>query len=218
MNHNVKVIIEPEVKITASGVSLKINNEEYVVQEINFDSLFITAKTGYISIYALKLLSLKHVSLTFNNLNGTTLYNVIPDYPIPDPDLRIRQYKAYFQNKQAIINYLIEEKFKCSNAILDKYGKPKIPLHLPENEFAAIYFSYFTSLLNDYGYDYYSRRGFYKNFAAKATNRVNALMNFYYGLIEHRLLNDIAYRGLDYQLSFLHIPRVWDTIPFSFPS
>ena len=76
-----------------------------------------------------------------------------------------------------------------------------------ENVYSNEYFARICKLLNDYGYDYNGRRGFYHMSNIKATNKINAVLNFYYGLIEHRLLNDISYYNLDYNISFLHEPQ-----------
>ena len=76
----------PEIKITASGVSIKINNDSFVIQQFDkIKDIVIIAKSGYISVYALKLLALKNVSLTLNNMNGELIYNIIPQYPNKKP-------------------------------------------------------------------------------------------------------------------------------------
>ena len=80
----------PEIKIRASGVNIRINNEEFVIQDFDkVDSIMITAKSGYISIYALRLLALKNITLTLHNLNGDLIYHVIPQYPNKNLDNRI---------------------------------------------------------------------------------------------------------------------------------
>ena len=76
-----------------------------------------------------------------------------------------------------------------------------------EAVFSNEYWALIGKLFNDYGYDYYSRKGFYALNNQKAVNIINALLNFYYGLIEHRLLNDISYYGFDFNILFLHISR-----------
>ena len=95
----------------------------------------------------------------------------------------------------------------CPNSsLLNEYNLPSLTSDY-ENVYSNEYFARVGKLLNDYGYDYYGRKGFYYVSNMKATNRINALLNFYYGLIEHRLLNDISYYNLDYNISFLHEPQ-----------
>ena len=199
--------IRPEVKITATGVNIKINNDNYVIQELEkIDDIMITAKSGYISIYALRLLAMKGVTLTLHNLNGELIYHIIPESPKKTIDNRILQYKAFIQNKQEIADKIVKRKHENYNRLLEAYNKPLIK-DKSEGLFAEEYFSYLGALLNDFGYDYYSRSGLYSNSNQKAIHIINATLNLFYGYIEHRLLTSISQYDLDYNLSFLHKPQ-----------
>lgn len=208
MNFNTKVIIEPNVKITASGVNVKINQESYLIQEIaKFKSLYITAKSGYISFYAMKLLAMQNITISFRNINGKLIYDLLPKfYDNNIPGIRIGQIKAFLKNRDDIARFIINQKHSKYNQLLIENELRPINPDLKEHLYAQKYWKLFRQLITDCGYDYTDRRGKYGQLALKATNKINALLNFYYGLIEHRLLREIAYKGLDYQISFLHEP------------
>ena len=205
----------PEIKITASGVSIKINNDLFVIQDLDkISNIMITAKSGYISLYALKLMALKNITMTMNNINGEIIYHIIPEYPNRYIDNRIIQYEGYLKNRKNIANRIIEIKREKYNEILRKNHLPELT-DKQENLFSEIYMAHIGHLLNQYGYEYNSRQGFYKRQNRKATNPINSLLNFYYGLIEHRLLTDINYYGLDYNISFLHEPQ-YNKLPLTY--
>jgi CRISPR-associated protein Cas1 len=205
----------PEIKIRASGVNIRINNEEFVIQDFDkVDSIMITAKSGYISIYALRLLALKNITLTLHNLNGDLIYHVIPQYPNKNLDNRILQYQAYLTNRNKVAEKIVRIKKQRYESLLQKLGLPLLT-GKEESVFSNEYWAYIGRLFNEYGYNYYSRKGFYAVNNQKAIHPINAILNFYYGLIEHRLLNDFAYYGLDYNISFLHIPQ-YNKLPLTY--
>lgn len=205
----------PEIKIIGSGVSIKINNDSFVIQELDkISNIMITAKSGYISLYALKLMALKRVTLTLHNLNGEILYHIIPEYPNQNLDNRILQYEAYLKNKDKIADKIVKIKKEKYEQLLKEYSLPELTSD-KEGLFSMEYIGKIGKLFNDYGYNYYSRQGFYNNSNQKAVNIINALLNFYYGLIEHRLLSDIGYYGYDYNISFLHVPQ-YNKLPLTY--
>ena len=207
--------IRPDIKITASGVSLRINNDNFVIQDFDkISNIMITAKSGYISIYALRLLSLKRITLTLHNLNGEIIYHVIPDYPNQNLDNRILQFTQYLKNKELIANKIVKIKKENYQKLLTSYNMELLTSDI-EAVFSNEYFARYQKLINEYGYEYTGRKGFYYASNQKAINIVNAVMNFYYGLIEHRLLTQICYYGYDYNISFLHIPQ-YNKLPLTY--
>ena len=207
--------IRPDIKITASGVSLRINNDNFVIQDFDkISNIMITAKSGYISIYALRLLSLKRITLTLHNLNGEIIYHVIPDYPNQNLDNRILQFTQYLKNKELIANKIVKIKKENYQKLLTSYDLELLTSDI-EAVFSNEYFARYQKLINEYGYEYTGRKGFYYMSNQKAINIVNAVMNFYYGLIEHRLLTQICYYGYDYNISFLHIPQ-YNKLPLTY--
>ncbi len=193
-----------EIKITASGVSVKINNDAFVIQDFDkISDIMLIAKSGYISIYALRLFALKKISLTLHNINGEIIYHIIPEYPNQYIDNRIKQYDAFLHKRDIIADKIIKMKKEKYQSLLNEYSLPSLTSNC-ENVFSNEYFAHIGKLFNEYGYDYYGRKGFYHMSNMKATNKINAVLNFYYGFIEHRLLNDINYYNLDYNISFLH--------------
>ena len=205
----------PEVKITGSGVNLKINNDNFVIQELDrISNIMLTAKSGYISLYALKLMALKRITLTLHNLSGQIIYHLIPEYPNQNLDNRIMQFEAYLKRKMQIANRIVETKKQKYSELLKEYNLPGLT-NDNENVFSNEYWAHIGKLFNEYGYDFYSRKGFYAMSNQKAVNIINSLLNFYYGLIEHRLLNDITYYGYDYNISFLHIPQ-YNKLPLTY--
>ena len=205
----------PEIKITASGVSIKINNDSFVIQQFDkIKDIVIIAKSGYISVYALKLLALKNVSLTLNNMNGELIYNIIPQYPNKNLDNRILQYQQYLQNRKKVSDLIVKTKKLKYEKLLEKLGLPSLTSN-EESVYSNEYWAYIGRLFNEYGYNYYSRKGFYAVNNQKAINPINSILNFYYGIVEHRLLNDFAYYGLDFNISFLHIPQ-YNKLPLTY--
>ena len=187
--------IRPDIKITASGVSIKINNDNYVIQDFDkISNIMITAKSGYISLYALRLLSLKRITLTLHNLNGEIIYHVIPDYSNQNLDNKILQFTQYLKNKELIANKIVKIKKENYQKLLTSYNMELLTSDI-EAVFSNEYFARYQKLINEYGYEYTGRKGFYYVSNQKAINIVNAVMNFYYGLIEHRLLTQICYYG-----------------------
>lgn len=197
----------PEIKITASGVSVKINSDVFVIQELDkISNIMLVTKSGYISIYALRLFSLKKVTLTLHNLNGEILYHIIPEQSNQYLDNRILQYDKFLHSRLQIAEQIIKAKREKYQSLLKQY---KLPLLTNDNEnvFSNEYFARIGQLFTDYGYNFYSRKGFYATSNQKAITIINSLLNFYYGLVEHRLLNDVSYYGLDYSISYLHEPQ-----------
>lgn len=207
--------IRPEVKITGNGVNIKINTDNYVIQELDkINDIMITAKSGYISIYALRLMALKNITLSLHNMNGELLYNIIPEYPNKNLGNRLLQYEAYLKNRKSIADKIVKIKQDKYRELLTEYGLPDLT---SDNEavFSNEYFARIGKLIQEYGYYYYSRKGLYRMSNQKAVNIVNATMNLFYGYIEHRLLNAIAYNGLDYNISFLHEPQ-YNKLPLTY--
>lgn len=207
--------LRPEIKITASGVNIKINSESYVIQDLDkIDHIMITAKSGYISIYALRLMALKNVTLTLHNLNGELLYHIIPNYANKSIENRIIQYKQFITNRKTIANKIVKIKQQKYNKLLSEYNLPDVT---SDNEavFSNEYFARIGKLIEENGYEYHSRKGLYHMSNQKAINIINATMNLFYGYIEHKLLNAIAYNGLDYNISFLHEPQ-YNKLPLTY--
>ncbi|MCL4452277.1 MAG: CRISPR-associated endonuclease Cas1 [Candidatus Thermoplasmatota archaeon] len=204
---NTLFVSKPTVKITASGVNIKINEQDYVIQEMDkISNIMIVAKSGYISIYALRLFALKRISMTLHNLNGEILYHVIPENNNANFGNRVLQYDLYLNNRKKVADEIIKAKKQKYQEILRKHKLPLLTSDI-ESVFSNEYFARFQDLITSYGYAYSGRKGFYLASNQKATNIINAVLNFYYGLIEHRLLTQIQYYGYDYQASFLHEPN-----------
>lgn len=207
--------LRPEIKITGSGVKIRINNDDYVIQELDkISNIMLIGKSGYISLYALRLFSLKRITLTLHNLNGETLYHIVPEYPNKNIDNRIMQYRAYLKNKECVADKIIKIKRQKYSELLEDYNLPKLTSN-DESVFSNEYWAKIGNLFSLYGYDFYSRKGLYAVSNQKAINPLNSVLNFYYGLIEHRLLADISYCGLDFNISFLHVPQ-YNKLPLTY--
>ena len=206
---------KPEIKIRASGVNIRINNDEFVIQDFDkIDNIMITAKSGYISLYALKLLALKRITLTLHNLNGQIIYHILPESPNKDIGNRILQYQQYLKNRVKIAKEIVKVKKQRYEKLLEKLKLPALTSDI-ENVFSNEYFARIGKLINDYGYSYNGRKGFYYMSNQKATNTINAVMNFYYGFIEHRLLTQIYRFNYDYNISYLHEPQ-YNKLPLTY--
>ncbi|MEM0144064.1 MAG: CRISPR-associated endonuclease Cas1, partial [Candidatus Parvarchaeum sp.] len=178
-----------------------------LIQDLKFKSLFIISKAGYISVYAMRMLASQNISLSFRNLNGDVIYDCIPHFAEVSPNIKLQQYKAYSEKRSLIAKEIIKAKQTNYNRLLTDYNYQTIDENLPEEQFSRKYFKAFKSIVNRYGYQYENRRGKFGVLNLGATNQLNSLLNFYYGLIEHRLIVDISRQGLDYQISYLHVPQ-----------
>ncbi len=206
---------KPEIKITGSSLTIHINDDYFVLPELDkISSIMLITKAGYISIYALKLLASKGISLTLHDLNGNIIYHFIPEKTNKNFKNRIIQYKAFFEKRKNIANKIIEIKKMKYNELLKKYDKPML-IENTEGLFSNEYFSYFSALLKEYGYEYTFRYGILRNSNQRAINRINTLMNLYYGYIEHCLLITSYEYGLDYNIAYLHEPQ-YNKIPITY--
>lgn len=200
-----------EATVSYSTLKIKIksediNNKYYYASDLtDYNFILITSQKGYISIGGLKFLSKLGIGISLRFLNGDLAYDLIPQMPKRKPDLKVRQYKAYLDDnkRNEIANKIIEEKLTRYDKLLKDIDLPEIKTR-NEAIYSKIYFNKIKKLALLNGYDYRKRRGKdYRN-NSKATNVINCLLNFYYGLAEHRLLMEIANTGLDYEIAFLH--------------
>lgn len=104
------------------------------------DSLMLIAKTGYISLYALHLFALKHLTISLHNLNGKLIYSKIPEMLNNHIDNRILQYGMYFKNRKEIADKIVELKRKKYNELLREYWLSELT-DTDEAVFSNVYFA-----------------------------------------------------------------------------
>ena len=200
-----------EATVSYSTLKIKIksediNNKYYYASDLtDYNFILITARKGYISIGGLKFLSKLGIGISLRFLNGDVAYDLIPQMPKRKPDLKVRQYKAYLDanKRNEIANKIVEEKLTRYDKLLDEINLTKINTR-NEAIYSKTYFLKIKKIASENGYDYRKRRGIVYMNNSKASNVINCLLNFYYGLAEHRLLMEIANTGLDYEIAFLH--------------
>lgn len=174
----------------------------------NLELIYMTGLSGYISMRAMRFLSHMGVLIALRYINGKPAYDMIPQLPQRDPQIKIKQFRAFLGTaRMKISNDLVREKHRRSNATLKWMGAPQLDPGLQEATFSRQYFKAFGQFAEDYGYEYGGRIGKFGVLNLQATNQLNALLNLFYGYVEARLLREITLTGLDPQVSYLHESR-----------
>lgn len=208
---NTLVLDGKDVTLSASRLELMIKQDKKITKFLpstfNYDMIFSTAMTGYVSIKALNWLSARKAGLLFYHVNGELIY-AIPNYPDRDPHIQIKQFKAFMDEKirAKIANKILTAKYQNANRLLVKLGYEPISTKYEEQTFSRLYWLKLREKIREYGYEYETRKGVNKVLNRHATNIINATLNLFYGYIESKLLLEIAKQGLNPYISFLHRP------------
>ena len=208
---NTLVLDGKDVTLSASRLELMIKQDKKITKFLpstfNYDMIFSTAMTGYVSIKALNWLSARKAGLLFYHVNGELIY-AIPNYPDRDPHIQIKQFKVFMDEKirAKIANKILTAKYQNANRLLVKLGYEPISTKYEEQTFSRLYWLKLREKIREYGYEYETRKGVNKVLNRHATNIINATLNLFYGYIESKLLLEIAKQGLNPYISFLHRP------------
>ena len=201
---NTLVYISNDIKVRQSDIKIMIDNDMYFPNDLyKYKSIMLITNHGYISIQSLYLLSRLGKPITISNLNGAHVYDLIPAKQFSNYEIKIKQIKA-LDFKDIIANKIIQQKQINYNSLLQNYNLKTFDISINEKYFSRYYFKELSKQFLQYGYDFRIRKGFYGMTNAKADNEINALLNFTYGYIEHKLLFYIDKSGLDYSISYLH--------------
>lgn len=200
-------IIEPEILIKGYLTKIDINGHSYFSSDLlRISDIYLSTYTGYISFKALRFLSSLEKYITVTNINNEHIYDLIPYRHNRDYSLRIKQYKA-LEHKSEIAKKIIELKHKKYNELLTELNLKTIRINYHENIFSKFYFNQIRELFKSNGYEYKTRKGKMGFINVKADNPINAVLNYYYGYTEHKLLREIDIYGLDFSLPYLHSQR-----------
>lgn len=209
---NTLVLNGLDVSLSANRLELfvKQDNErkKYLPSSFDFDMIFSTALTGYVSIKALNWLSARKVGLSFYQANGQEIYTAIPAYAERNPHIQIKQFKAFTDGKirAQIANKILKAKYASANKLLLRLGFEPIATNYKEQIFSKMYWERLRQRIREYGYDFDTRKGVNRVLNRHATNIVNATLNLFYGYAESKIALEIAKVGLNPHISFLHQP------------
>lgn len=208
---NTLVLDGKDVTLSASRLELMIKQDKKITKFLpstfNYDMIFSTAITGFVSIKALNWLSARKAGLLFYHVNGELIY-AIPNYPDRDPHIQIKQFKAFMDEKirAKIANKILTAKYQNANRLLVRLGYDPISTKYEEQTFSRLYWLKLREKIREYGYEYDTRKGVNKVLNRHATSIINATLNLFYGYVESKLLLEIAKAGLNPYISYLHKP------------
>ena len=201
-----------DVTLSASRLELIVKQDKqikkYLPSNFDYDMVFSTAMTGYVSIKALNWLSSRKAGLLFYQVNGEPIYTAIPNYPDRDPHIQIKQFRAFMDEKirSKIAEKILKAKYEKANKLLFKLGYEPISTKYEEQTFSRLYWLKLREQIRKYGYEYDTRKGVNKVLNRHATSIINATLNLFYGYVESKILLEIAKQGLNPYISFLHKP------------
>lgn len=209
---NTLILDGKDIVISASRLELIVKQDKrvkkYLPSNFDYDMIFSTAMTGYVSIKALNWLSSRKAGLSFYFVNGDPIYTAIPNYPERDPHIQIKQFKAFMDEKirSKIAEKILKAKYEKANKLLVKLGYDPISTKYEEQTFSRLYWLKLREKIREYGYTFDTRKGVNKVLNRHATNIINATLNLFYGYIESKILLEISKAGLNPYISFLHKP------------
>src|SRR5208337_4011721 len=69
-------------------------------RQLPYSSILVDARSGYLSIGALRRLAKEQVPIFLTEPDGSIIYSILPESPIK-PDIRIRQFEAAHDREKA---------------------------------------------------------------------------------------------------------------------
>ncbi len=191
--------------------------------QIPYDSIIIDGHSGNISFDAIRWIIKHDMVISTLNWNGNLLSVTLPKEPV-SARLRFKQYEAYTNNRRrsAIGASIIREKVKQSinllNELLSYYPEIKAErldvehlnnynsLLMAEGKEAIAYWENLKIVFNKLypEFNFTGRNGRRHSWNMNASDEVNALLNYGYGLLESEIRRDISAVGLDNAISFVH--------------
>jgi CRISPR-associated protein Cas1 len=191
--------------------------------QIPYDSIIIDGHSGNISFDAIRWIIKHDMVISTLNWNGQLLSVTLPKEPV-SARLRFKQYEAYTDSRRrsAIGASIIKEKVKQSINLLNELSNyyPEIDAeklnveHLNnykslltvEGNEAIAYWDNLRMIFNKLypEFNFTGRNGRRHSWNMNASDEVNALLNYGYGLLESEIRRDISAVGLDNAISFVH--------------
>jgi CRISPR-associated endonuclease Cas1 len=183
----------------------------YTPPEWPFESLVVRARRGIISVTALHELQRLGTSVSLLNQFGQSVGEFTPHTRTKQPDLWLRQMRASADPKAAasIGRRILQAKLDNGGWLREA---PKVPaldvrqLRAFESKHAELYFAAFREKVREVWPDSTFQIRGHKNhgYKMRTTERVNALANFGYSLLESRARTLLARVGLSPYFGFLH--------------
>jgi CRISPR-associated protein Cas1 len=189
-----------------------------------YDSIIIHAKTGHISLGALRWLSHFNIPVFFLDFTGATISSILPPQPVK-ADLRLAQFEASInqQRKRRIARAIVEGKLEHGFTVLErlaerhdlakeiraaKHEASKLPnaktvveMRTVEGHTALRYWEAINKTLPS-KLEFKGRgNGTRNNYA---TDSVNAALNYGYGFLKVECRMAINSVGLEPAVGFLH--------------
>ena len=209
------------------------NGERYLFppRQCPHDSIIVEAKTGHISLTALRWLSANNLPVFIMNYDGSIISSILPPQPVK-ADVRIAQIKTASDPKKSltIAKALFQAKITRSLQILDwlaeaydieaelqatkheamsfNEGTTVPRLRTVEGRVALRYWQAFRKVLplelnfQGRGYDGRNRN---------ATDPFNAALNYGYGFLQCECRKAVNSVGLESSIGFSHTTTEWQT-------
>ena len=210
---------------------------DYPARQLPFDSIIIYRAGGNVSFEAVRLLMKENVPVIYLSWDGSQIGVTMPPAPVSG-GLRLKQYQAFLNRskREVLARAFVREKVSKSIELL-RY----LRLRYPEVDLSAIrsaprttpsmvfeaksaeaYWSEFGKVIRSTQsrFDFINRKSGGSNNVG-ASDPVNSLLNYGYGILEAKVRVAIQKVGLDPDIGFLHlsqsgaVPLVYDLMePF----
>jgi len=193
-------------------------------QRIDIDTIVINGRSGNISLDAIKWLVKHGVQVTVLNWDGKILTTMLPQESV-QVKTKFEQYRAFqdLKLRLTLAKKFIEAKFERTQLVLDYLNQryPDVKTVLPqdvshlddartikeimgvEGVVAAYYWEQYQKAIPEQ-LEFTSRCVGRTNRPMGASDSVNCMLNYGYGLLEAECLRAINSVGLDPHIGFLH--------------
>ena len=203
------------IRINQGKISILTGKEEtvYEIPEFPFSHIFITGLRGFISFDAIRFLSDRNIPITILNVDGSIQSQLthIGNYAQSDSRIRLRQYEVAtnpIKTKQ-IYDAIQSYRKQSANEVLRTIGQPQISSNQPENLFSRFYFQKLLKYLSEATGLPYANRKIDGQHNYRATNKLNALLNFAYHLSQYQSRIEVIANGLDPKVGIFHKPYLY---------
>jgi CRISPR-associated protein Cas1 len=205
----------------------------YRARHLPFDHILIYKAGGNVSFEAVRFLMQNGVPIVHLSWDGSQVGMTLPPGPISG-ELRVAQYQTFLnkERREQLACAFVEEKVSKSIQLLrflarrypaiDLSGvksiSPSLPLMLFEGKIAEAYWAEFSKVIQSMRsrFEFLGRKTSSNNMGA--SDPVNSLLNYGYGILEARVRLAIQKVGLDPDIGFLHVaqsgatPLVYDVM------
>jgi len=212
---------------------LKKEKLEFYPHQIPHDSIIIDGHTGNITFDALRWLMKHDINVTILNWNGNMLGVILPKEP-KNGKLKIMQYQAYLNSSKrlTIASQLVSHKIAHTYNLLNELARYYDGITIAEvqkvfvrersnfedssqsinnllnyeGRIAAYYWSILAIIFKELQADFHFVKRGNRSYSwnTNASDEVNALLNYGYGILESEIRKDNNSIGLDSTIGFLH--------------